>query len=81
MDPNIKQHMERSYTRDEAQDLVEQASEVLEYGPNYDRNIASATQDVVDCLARGRDVSHFAGILSLRLEGLMEQRDAVEKGV
>jgi hypothetical protein len=69
MDARVAKHMCRTYTRDEAQDLVEMASCCLEYGPDYDRGIASAAQDVVDCLARGRDASHFAGILALRLEG------------
>lgn len=67
MDPIVRQHMNRAYTRDEAQDLVEKASDFLEYGPDYDRNIATAADDVVTKLVRGGDVSHFAGILSLRL--------------
>lgn len=68
MDPAVAKHMKRTYTRDEAQDLVEAASDYLEYGPDYDRNIASAAQDVVRALVRGSDVSYSSGILALRLE-------------
>lgn len=67
MDPQIKAHMDRTYTRDEAQDLVERASAFLEYGPDYDRNIADGAADVVQALIRDSGVSTFAGILSLRL--------------
>jgi hypothetical protein len=58
----------KSYSRDEAQDLVELASEYLEYGTEYDRDIASAAADVVDALTRGRNVSTWASILKLRLD-------------
>ena len=59
----------REYTRDQAQDLIEQASSRLEYGPSYCRNIASAASDVVDALVRDRGVTTFAAVLDLRLKG------------
>ena len=67
MDARIAKYTERGYTRDEAQILIEAASKWLEYGPDYDRNIASAAADVVDALVRNQGVSTFSGILALRL--------------
>ncbi len=67
MDAHIAKYTKRSYTRDDAQILIEAASKWLEYGPDYDRNIASAADDVVQALVRNQGVSSFSGILALRL--------------
>ena len=65
----ISAHIDQTYTREKAQDLIERASEFMEYGPDYDRNIADAAADVVSALVRNAGVSTFSGILSLRLAG------------
>ncbi len=68
----------RQYTRDQAQDLIEKASEYLEYGPDYCRHVAAAAADVVDALTRGRGVSTFAAVLDVRLGGKLRDRDGLQ---
>lgn len=74
-DERQREILARDYTRDEAQDLVERASDALEYGPDYSRSIADAAADVLDALTRGRSIQHPAAVLALRLECREAQKE------
>jgi len=71
-DPAIAKYTERSYTRPEAEALLEMAYPYTKSGPNYKRNIHDAAADLILALQNEMDspVSTFAGILALRLAAL-----------